>query len=128
MMDAVSIRASGVASEVSEEVLDGGETAGALGAASRRPWRSRKSSIAVFILARHMQDLGRRLQREEGRGASGRRSGLSTLSQYLQRMQQELRERSLMSDTGDMAVQEMMSLGQEREARAARYFEYAAQR
>ncbi len=63
-----------------------------------------------LILARHMQDLGRRLQREgseEGQ-ASDR---IATLSQYLQRMQQELRERSLMGDTGEMMVQEVLASG-----------------
>ena len=63
-----------------------------------------------LILARHMQDLGRRLQREEGREAAASER-INTLSQYLQRMQQELRERSLMSATGDMAVQELLTSG-----------------
>ena len=63
-----------------------------------------------LILARHMQDLGRRLQREEGREAQAA-DRISTLSQYLQRMQQELRERSLMSAAGDASAQQMMGSG-----------------
>ncbi len=63
-----------------------------------------------LILARHMKQLGRRLQREGGK--SGQASErISTLSQYLQRMQQELRERALMSDTGVMAVQDVLASG-----------------
>ena len=95
--------------EVSDEVLAEGKRL--------ERWGQRLEDLAQqekldrsLILARHMQDLGRRLQREEGREAQASER-ISTLSQYLQRMQQELRERSLMSATGDMAVQEMMSSG-----------------
>jgi hypothetical protein len=63
-----------------------------------------------LILARHMKHLGRRLQREgnQGEQASER---ISTLSQYLQRMHQELRERALMSESGVMAVQDVLASG-----------------
>jgi hypothetical protein len=63
-----------------------------------------------LLLARHMQNLGRRLQREGGeKGEVSER--ISTLSQYLQRMQQELRERALMSESGLMAAQDVMASG-----------------
>lgn len=63
-----------------------------------------------LILSRHMQNLGKRLQREGDKGdkASER---ISTLSQYLQRMHQELRERALMSDSSGMAVQDVLESG-----------------
>lgn len=50
-----------------------------------------------LVLARSMQDLGRRMQRE---GASTPQTAqrIATLSQYVQRMQQELQERALMSE------------------------------
>ena len=55
-----------------------------------------------MILARQMQQLGQRLQREGGeQGQATER--IATLSQYLQRLQQELRERALMSDMGSGA-------------------------
>ena len=63
-----------------------------------------------LILARHIQQLGRRLQSEGGEGPQAAER-ISTLSQYLQRMQQELRERALMSDSGEMAVQDVMASG-----------------
>jgi hypothetical protein len=65
-----------------------------------------------MILARQMQQLGQRLQREGGtQGQATER--IATLSQYLQRLQQELRERAVMSDIGAMAAQDaLMSSGQ----------------
>ena len=63
-----------------------------------------------LILARHMQDLGRRLQREGGEKAQVAQR-ISTLSQYLQRMQQELQERALMSETGLMTAQDVLVSG-----------------
>jgi hypothetical protein len=64
-----------------------------------------------MILARQMQQLGQRLQREGGeqRQATER---IATLSQYLQRIQQELRERALMSDLGAMAAHDVLMSGQ----------------
>jgi hypothetical protein len=63
-----------------------------------------------LLLARHMQNLGRRLQREGGeKGEVSER--ISTLSQYLQRMQQELRERALMSESGLTAAQDVLASG-----------------
>jgi hypothetical protein len=64
-----------------------------------------------MILARQMQQLGQRLQREGGeQGQATER--IATLAQYLQRLQQELRERALMSDTGAMAAQDVLMSGQ----------------
>ncbi len=95
--------------EVADEVLTEGKRL--------ERWGRRLGTLAQqekldrsLILARHIQDLGRRLQREEGEGGEASER-INTLSQYLQRMQQELRERSLMSATGDMTVQEMLASG-----------------
>ncbi len=95
--------------EVSGEVLTEGKRL--------ERWGRRLETLAQqekldrsLILARHVQDLGRRLQREEGQGGEASER-INTLSKYLQRMQQELRERSLMSATGDMTVQEMLASG-----------------
>jgi hypothetical protein len=64
-----------------------------------------------MILARQMQQLGQRLQREGGaQGQATER--IATLAQYLQRLQQELRERALMSDIGAMAAQDVLMTGQ----------------
>lgn len=63
-----------------------------------------------LILARHMQELGRRLQREGGE-ASHATERISTLSQYLQRMQQELQERALMGDASSMTAQDVLVSG-----------------
>ena len=64
-----------------------------------------------MILARQMQQLGQRLQREGGeQGQATER--IATLSQYLQRLQQELRERALMSDIGAMAAHDVLMSGQ----------------
>ncbi len=63
-----------------------------------------------LILARHMKQLGRRLQQETGeKGQASER--ISTLSQYLERMQQELRERALMSASGSMRVRDVLASG-----------------
>lgn len=63
-----------------------------------------------MILARQMRQLGQRLQREGGeQGQATER--IATLSQYLQRLQQELRERALMSDIGAMAAQDLLTSG-----------------
>ncbi len=64
-----------------------------------------------MILARQMQQLGQRLQREGSeQGQVAER--IATLSQYLQRLQQELRERALMSsDTGAMAPHDVLRSG-----------------
>jgi hypothetical protein len=65
-----------------------------------------------MILARQMQQLGQRLQRE-GSTQGQATERIATLSQYLQRLQQELRERAMMSDIGAMAAQDaLMSSGQ----------------
>lgn len=63
-----------------------------------------------MILARHMQHLGQRLQREK-REAAHVAQRIATLSDYLQRLQQELRERALMSDVGAMSVREVLESG-----------------
>ncbi|ETX00025.1 MAG: hypothetical protein ETSY1_12760 [Candidatus Entotheonella factor] len=95
--------------DVSDEVLTEGKRL--------ERWGRRLEALAQqekldrsLILARHIQDLGRRLQREDDKGGEASER-INTLSQYLQRMQQELRERSLMSATGDMTVQEMLTSG-----------------
>jgi hypothetical protein len=63
-----------------------------------------------LVLARHLQNLGRRMQREGGeKGEVSER--ISTLSQYLQRMQQELRGRTLMSEAGLTATQDVLASG-----------------
>jgi hypothetical protein len=63
-----------------------------------------------MILARQMRQLGQHLQREGSeRGQATER--IATLSQYLQRLQQELRERALMSDVGGMAAQDILTSG-----------------
>jgi hypothetical protein len=63
-----------------------------------------------LVLARHMQNLGRRLQHERsGKPAAAQR--ISTLSQYLQRMQQELLERALMTNAGGIGAQDVMMSG-----------------
>jgi hypothetical protein len=58
-----------------------------------------------------MQQLGQRLQREGSeQGQVAER--IATLSQYLQRLQQELRERALLSsDTGAMATHDVLRSG-----------------
>jgi hypothetical protein len=63
-----------------------------------------------LILARHMQNLGRRLQREGGE-KSQVAERISTLSQYLHRMQEELRERALMSEAGAMMAHDVLVSG-----------------
>jgi hypothetical protein len=63
-----------------------------------------------MILARHMQHLGQRLQRER-REAAHVAQRIATLSDYLQRLQQEVRERALMSDMGAMTVREVLESG-----------------
>jgi len=64
-----------------------------------------------MILARQMQQLGQHLQREGGTQSQAT-DRIATLSQYLQRLQQELRERALMSDVGAMAAQDVRMSGQ----------------
>jgi hypothetical protein len=64
-----------------------------------------------MILARQMQQLGQRLQRE-GSEQSQATERIATLSQYLQRLQQELRERALMSDIGATAAHDVLRSGQ----------------
>src|SRR5262245_25116742 len=63
-----------------------------------------------IILARQMQQLGQRLQREGGEKAQVTER-ITTLSQYLQRLQQELRERALMGDSGLMAARDVVLSG-----------------
>jgi len=63
-----------------------------------------------MILARQMQQLGQRLQREGGEKAQVAER-IATLSQYLQRLQQELRERALLSDAGLMAARDVVVSG-----------------
>jgi hypothetical protein len=63
-----------------------------------------------LILARHMQDLGRRMQREGGAPPQVAQR-ISTLSQYLQRMQHELQERTLLSEGGQTATHDVMMSG-----------------
>ncbi|MGE3536213.1 MAG: hypothetical protein AB7N91_02105 [Candidatus Tectimicrobiota bacterium] len=60
------------------------------------------------VLARQMQQLGQRLQREstERMQAAER---ISSLSQYLQRLQQELHERALMSEAAGAAAQDVLA-------------------
>jgi hypothetical protein len=57
-----------------------------------------------------MQDLGRRLQRE-GSEASQLKQRIATLSQYLQRMQQELQERALMNDANLLSAHDVLASG-----------------
>ncbi len=65
-----------------------------------------------MILARQMRQLGQRLQREGGEpGQVAER--IATLSQYLQRLQQELRERALMGDSGAMAAPDVLMSGKQ---------------
>jgi hypothetical protein len=63
-----------------------------------------------MILARQMRQLGQHLQRE-GSEQGQATERIATLSQYLQRLQQELRERALMSDVGAMAAQDFLTSG-----------------
>lgn len=63
-----------------------------------------------LALARHMQDLGRRLQ-QESNSESQAEQRISTLSEYLQRMQQELRERALMREAGFMTAKDVLMSG-----------------
>ena len=63
-----------------------------------------------MILTRQMQQLGQRLQREGGEKTQVAER-IATLSQYLQRLQQELRERALMSDAGLMAARDVVMSG-----------------
>jgi hypothetical protein len=63
-----------------------------------------------MILARQMQQLGQRLQREGGEKTQVTER-IATLSQYLQRLQQELRERALLSDAGLMAARDVLVSG-----------------
>ena len=63
-----------------------------------------------MILARQMRQLGQHLQRE-GSEPGQATERIATLSQYLQRLQQELRERTLMSDVGAMAAQDFLTSG-----------------
>ena len=63
-----------------------------------------------MILARQMRQLGQHLQRE-GSEQGQATERIATLSQYLQRLQQELRERALMSDVGAMATQDFLTSG-----------------
>ena len=63
-----------------------------------------------MILARQMRQLGQHLQRE-GSEQGQATERIATLSQYLQRLQQELRERALMSDGGAMAAQDFLTSG-----------------
>jgi hypothetical protein len=95
--------------EVSHEVMREGERL--------ERWGQRLEQLAQqerldrsLILARHMQELGRRLQREGGEAAHAAER-ISTLSQYLQRMQQELQERALMGDASAMTTQDVLASG-----------------
>jgi hypothetical protein len=63
-----------------------------------------------LILARQMRQLGQHLQRE-GSEQGKATERIATLAQYLQRLQQELRERALMSDVGAMAAQDVLTSG-----------------
>ncbi|MGQ4807343.1 hypothetical protein NKDENANG_00691 [Candidatus Entotheonellaceae bacterium PAL068K] len=63
-----------------------------------------------LILARRMQNLGRQMQHESGEKSQAAQR-ISTLSQYLQRMQQELRERALLSEMGAMMAQDVLMSG-----------------
>lgn len=63
-----------------------------------------------MILARQMQQLGQRLQREGGEKTQVAER-IATLSQYLQRLQQELRERALLNDAGLMAARDVLVSG-----------------
>jgi len=63
-----------------------------------------------MILARQMQQLGQRLQREGGEKTQVSER-IATLSQYLQRLQQELRERALLSEASGMAARDVLTSG-----------------
>lgn len=59
------------------------------------------------VLARQMQQLGQRLQRDDDDKAQVAER-MNTLSQYLKRLQQELHERALMSETTGAAAQDVL--------------------
>lgn len=63
-----------------------------------------------LILARHIKELGRRLQRERD-GTDQASERISTLSQYLQRMHQKLQERALISESGLLMVEDVLASG-----------------
>lgn len=63
-----------------------------------------------LILARHMRNLGQRLQ-NGGEAKTQSVERIATLSDYLQRLRQELRERALLSDVGMTTVHEMLASG-----------------
>jgi hypothetical protein len=109
-LDVAPLRFDDVASDdMSEDVMREGKRL--------ERWGRRLEQLAQqeqldrsLVLARHMQNLGRRLQREGAeKGEVSER--ISTLSQYLQRMQQELRERTLMSESGQMATRDVLASG-----------------
>lgn len=64
-----------------------------------------------LMLARHLQHLGKRLQQEGGEPRASASNRIATLADYLQRLQQELRERALMSSADSMTVQDVMDSG-----------------
>ncbi|MBM3222633.1 MAG: hypothetical protein FJZ47_02345 [Candidatus Tectomicrobia bacterium] len=63
-----------------------------------------------MILARQIQQLGQRMQREGGEPGQVTER-IATLSQYLQRLQQELRERALMSDSSGTLARDVRMSG-----------------
>lgn len=63
-----------------------------------------------LVLARQMQQLGQRMQREGAeKGQATER--IATLTQYLRRMQQELQERALIGDAGLGVAQDVLVSG-----------------
>lgn len=63
-----------------------------------------------LLIARQMQQLGQRLQ-QEGSDTGQSAARIATLSQYLQRLQQELKERALMSEPGALAAHDVLLSG-----------------
>ncbi|GIX46450.1 MAG: hypothetical protein KatS3mg131_0661 [Candidatus Tectimicrobiota bacterium] len=60
-----------------------------------------------LLLARHLQQLGRGLQQQEGESKAAATERVSSLQQYLERMQHELRQRALLSSPGAVVAQEV---------------------
>jgi hypothetical protein len=95
--------------EATQEVVREGERLERWGRRLEELAKQRRLDRSL-ILARHMQNLGRHLQREGGEKSQVVQR-ISTLSQYLQRMQRELRERALMSEIGAVVARDMLISG-----------------
>lgn len=96
-------------SEVAHEVVRAGQRLEKWGHALEE-LAKREQLDRSMVLARQMQQLGQRLQREGGEKTQAVER-ITTLSQYLQRLRQELQERALLSDAGFMVAREIMAAG-----------------